>query len=231
MVYNFVNGKLIIAKMYDEFNIKSRDWESRAPRWIADAMKYLNINLAWEEITEDIDFTDYTFKLPCNIRMLRGIVVNNIKLDRVTTVSHKLTNKEIDQRTTNLKYYTLNNGMIELEQKEGTASVVYRKAPVEWDDKLGMWIPMIPDIPDVHENIAWYVLKIILARGYEHPIYSLTTNRPENNPDYMWRTTMKKARRSSNRMDNEQRRIMAETLINFLSNPHGDIQELFNIRR
>lgn len=231
MTYNFVNGKLIIAKMYDEFGIKSRDWESRAPKWIADAMKYLKIYYSYEEVTEEISFTNYSFKLPCDIRVLRGIVLNNIKLNRVTTVSHKLTNKTLDQVTNELNNYSLDSGTVHLEQKEGTAYVIYRKVPVTWDDILGMWIPDVPDIPEVQENVAWYVLRIILARGYKHPIYSLTTNRVELNPDYMWRSTIKKAKSSAKTMDNEQRRIMAERLSTFLANPHGDIQELFNIRR
>ena len=231
MTYNFINGRFIIAKIYDEFNIKSNDWESRAPRWIMDALQYLNIKVIFEEVVEEIEFDNYTFNLPVNVRLLRGIVLNNTKLNRVNTVSHKITNSKVDQYTNNLRNYSIDNGKVHLEQKSGKAIVVYARIPLDWDDELGMWIPRVPDVVEVQENITWYVLKLILARGYIHPIYSLTSNRAELNPDYNWKATRKAARLAAGSMDVEARASMAEVLSRFLNNPHADIDELFNTRR
>jgi len=230
MVYNYINGKIIIAKMYDEFNIKSRDWENRAPTWIANAMKHLHIHTGYEEVAEAIPFDNYKLKLPCNVRMLRGIVIDNIKQSRTTSVGFKLTNTNardfINER--NLNQYSISNGYIYLEKESGIARIVYRKLPVEWDDVLGVWIPMIPDIPEVIDNIGWYVLRIILARGYNHPVYKLTTNTRHANPDLMWKHTQKGARIRAQSLDNEGRRIMAETMSTFISNPNADMEELFS---
>ncbi len=230
MVYNFVNGKLIIAKMYDEFNIKSRDWENRAPAWIADAMRYLSIHTAYEEVAEAIPFDNYKFKLPCNVRMLRGIVIDNIKQSRTTEVGFRLTNEDIDNfiNPKNLNHYSMSNGYIHLEKESGIARIIYRRLALEWDDALGIWIPMVPDIPEVIENIAWYVLRIILARGYDHPVYKLTTNTRHANPDLMWQHTKKAARIRAQSLDNEGRRIMARTMSQFISNPNADIEEMFS---
>lgn len=226
MIYNLINGKIIIAKMYDEFNIKSRDWETRSPKWIADAMKYLNIRNSWKEVVEEIEFTDYGFDLPCNTKVLRGIVINNVRLTKSTVVGHQLTNQTIGQHTNENYFYNINAGRVELEIPSGTAKIVYWKLPVEWDDILGMWIPMIPDIPEVMENIAWYVLKIIIARGYVHPVYSLTTNSELNNPHLMWERTKRRAKNRANAMDVDTRAIMAETLSSFLVDPKSDINDL-----
>ena len=230
MVYNYINGKVIIAKMYDEFNIKSRDWENRAPVWIADAMKYLHIHTAYEEVAEAIPFDNYKFKLPCNVRMLRGILIDDIKQSRTTEVAFRVTNTDISNfiNEHNLNHYTISNGYIHLEKKSGVAKVIYRRLPLEWDDTLGVWIPMIPDIPEVMENIAWYVLRIILARGYNHPVYKLTTNTRHANPDLMWKHTKKAARIRAQSLDNEGRRIMAETMSKFISNPNADMEEMFS---
>lgn len=230
MVYNYVSGKIIIAKMYDEFNIKSRDWENRAPAWIADAMKQLHIHTAYEEVAESIPFDNYKFKLPCNVRMLRGIVINNKKIDRTTSVPFKLINEDVGYyiNEENLNNYSISNGWIYLEKKEGIAKIVYRRLPLEWDDILGMWIPMIPDIPEVIDNIGWYVLRIILARGYQHPVYKLTTNTSHANPYMMWQFTKKGARIRAQSLDSEGRRIMADTMSKFISNPNAEMDELFD---
>lgn len=226
MIYNFVSGKLIIAKMYDEFNIKSRDWELRSPKWIADAMKYLNIRTSFKEVVVEVEFDNYEIELPCNIRALRGIVINGKRLHKSTVVGHQITNQEVGFYSQDTRYYNLSDGKAIVEYKSGTAKVVYWALPVEWDDVLSMWIPKVPDIPEVQENIAWYVLKIILARGYVHPIYSLTTGGELNNPALMWERTKRRAKNRANAMDADTRSIMAETLSNFLVNPQSDIDDL-----
>ena len=230
MVYNYVNGKLIMAKMYDEFNIKSRDWENRAPKWIADAMAQLHISVYYEEVAEAIPFNDYKFKLPCDIKLLRGIVVDGKKLSRTNEVAFRVTNTDINNYVNEayLNKYSISAGYIHLEKESGVAKIIYRRMPIEWDDILGMWIPMIPDIPEVIDNIAWYVLRIILARGYNHPVYKLTTNTRHANPDLMWRHTKKAARIRAQSLDNEGRRLMAETLSTFISNPNADMESLFS---
>lgn len=226
MVYNYVNGKIIIGKLYDEFNIQSSDWELRTPNWINDALKDIGARKAMKVRVNSIKFNDYSFKLPCSTRVLQGIIINNRKLDRVNELAFKLTNKNINNKSNYV--YLLNGDEVELEFKEGTAHVVYMDLPVEWDDDLGMWIPLIPNVPRVIEAVTYYVLKIILARGYIHPLYSLTTNNPELNPALLWRDTRKKARISANRMDNEDRRNMSDVLTNFLNNPRADSKELFS---
>ncbi len=231
MIYNLVSGKVVMAKIYDEFAVKSRDWENRAPVWIASALKQLNINLSWEEVADTIEFDNYSFNLPCDVRMLRGILINGTKLDRTTTITHLINNKEIENYAIDPKYYSLNAGKIHVELKSGTAEIVYRKLPLEWDDVLGIWIPMIPDVEAVIEHITWYVFKIILARGYAHPIYSLTTNNELLNPEVRWIRTKKAAKLAAKSMDSEARRIMADRLSSFISDPDADVNSLFSSHR
>lgn len=226
MIYNYVNGKIIIAKMYDEFNIKSRDWENRSPKWIADAMNHLNIFVGWEEVADTIPIKDFRFELPKNLKVLRGILINGKKANRVTSIAHITNNKSLEGRTLHTFDYSISGNTVNVEIKEGIATVIYRTMPLDWDDVLGMFIPKIPDLPLVIDNIGWYILKIILARGYNHPVYSLSTNNLSVNPDYLWRTSLHKAKLSAKRMDNEDRRILSETITRFLTNPNSDSDEL-----
>lgn len=227
MVYNFVNGNIIIAKIHDELNVKSRDWENRVPKWITDCLKALNINPSFEEAVVDLDIINNKVKLPFDIRVLRGVIVDGHPIERVTTVYDKPENdKYALSNVTAL--YTINDGHIVLNKKEGKVRLIYWKLPLEWDDTLGMWIPMIPDEEAVIEHITWYVFKIILARGYIHPVYSLSSRDEDTNPNRLWRNTKRAARLAAASMDNEGRRIMAETLSKFMTNPKANIQELFS---
>jgi len=227
MIYNFVSGKHIIGKIYDEFNIKTRDWENRAPEWIANGLKHLNINLSWKEEVEKIKFDNYTINLPCNLRVLRSIVIDNTKLNRTTTSGHKMFNEIIGEHSRDLRFYSIDDGKVTVEIKSGEATVVYWKVPLDWDDVLGMWIPRVPDVPDVIDNIAWYILRIILARGYQHSVYNLNSPNELTNPHLQWSRGRKRARMAAKSMDSEQRKIMAETLSKFVANPHADVEELF----
>lgn len=226
MNYNFINGKFIIAKLYDEFNIKSSDWESRAPRWIADALSNLKVFKSMKQVNKPIPIIDNIFKLPCNVKVLRSISVDGIKLDRVLNPTYTTTNRLV---TNPSNTYFISGDEIHVEYKTGIAVVTFMELPVEWDDEFNMWIPLVPNTFQVIDNVTWYVLKLILARGYIHPLYSLTTNNPLLNPSLLWRDTVKGARLSINSMDSEERKIMSNVLSNFLTNPRADSQELFSI--
>lgn len=229
MVTDYLNGKLIISNIHDEFNIVSRDWESRAPRWIYDALQNLKISLQAGNITKAIDFTNYQFELPCRMEVLRDIFINEIKLEYTGTTGHELIRKKLkDEGITDLRYYSVTNGIVTLEIEKGTANVVYTNLPLDWDDELGMWIPKIPNVPEVIENIKWYVLKIILARGYKHPVYSLVSQNPYNNPDIRWQQTIGKAKRAARAISKEQRANMADIMSEFIADPNTSINDLIS---
>lgn len=227
MITNYVKAKLIIASIYDEFNIQSRDWEARAAKWIADNLKHLEISLQYGSKTTPIEFTNYEFELPCDIRVLREIIVNNIKLDYTTVTGFELARKGVkEEGITDLRYYTIDNGIVKLEMEKGTAHVVYTNIPLDWDERHSMYFPRVPDVQAVIDNTKWYIMKHILARGYKHPVYSLTSNSAYNNPDIRWVQTTKEARFRARSMTKQQRRIMAETLSEFINDRNPDINTL-----
>ena len=229
MVTNYLKARLIIASMYDEFNIISRDWEARAPKWIADNLNNLHISLQYGTKTLPIKFTNYEFELPCDIKVLRDIILNDIKLDYTSTTGFDLSRKEVsDNNITDLRYYTIEGNKVKLEVESGTANVVYTVLPMDWDEELGKYLPRVPDVPEVVDNTKWYILRHILARGYKHPVYSLRSNSPYNNPDIRWQQTKKEARFRAREMSKEQRRIMADTMSTFISNSNPDIDILLN---
>lgn len=229
MINDSVNGKLIIASIYDEFNIISRDWESRSPRWILDALKGLNISLEYGYKTETVKIENYKFKLPCRSELVRGIFVNGKPLNLTRTIGHLLTYDQLELKNIQDKrFYTISEKRITTEIESGEAIVVYASIPLDWDETTNMYIPRVPDIQEVIENVKWYILKIILARGYKHPVYSLTTNNPLNNPHLRWEQTKRPARLAARRMTKEQRMQMAEVLSEFTSDPHTYVNDLIN---
>jgi hypothetical protein len=219
MVYNFVSGKIIVAEIYDNFAVKSRDWETRAPRWIASGLALMDISKGWEESVEEVSFTDYKFKLPNHVKALKGILVDDIPMENI--VASPISSSDVERRS-EYTYY-INNGWAHLSEEEGVATIIYMKPPIEIDEESGLHYPLIPEVEEVKIALRWYVLMQILSRGYIHPIFSLNSNNGETNPTYKWNEHRRRAKYFADRMDNPQRHRMAKLLSEFLSNPNDTI--------
>lgn len=64
-----------------------------------------------------------------------------------------------------LHYYNLQPGAIETTFDFGEITLIYTGAT---SDELGM--PLIPNIYEFKEALAWYIVSRILLSGYEHPV-------------------------------------------------------------
>lgn len=223
MVYNYISSKVVIGTVYEDFNILSNDWENRAPKWILNALGFYNVEYSLENTFEPIKFTNYKFKLPCNTSLLRAIIINSRLLERVSNSSFLISRHQMPDPNV----YQINIGNVELGIESGEAIVIYNKPPFEWDDVLNVYFPLIPHTSQVIENLSWYVLMRILARGYVHPVYSLATQNPLVNPDIRWRDTLKSAKNSINRMDATERASLSEILTRFIADPLSLERDLF----
>jgi hypothetical protein len=64
-------------------------------------------------------------------------------------------------------YYQVNPGYIITSFESGTIRVHYQRVPT---DKEGY--PMVPDNAIFKNACAWYILHMILAGGYQHPVFN-----------------------------------------------------------
>lgn len=82
MVYNFIEGQVVLAHIDDRFNIQNSEWVARAPKWILDSLGEFNSILVLQIKKETKTVSSHRIQLPCNIKLLGGIVKDGIRLTR-----------------------------------------------------------------------------------------------------------------------------------------------------
>ena len=73
----YVNSAELIREIYDDYNITSDDFVSRAPAWIYNALDELNFIQAYIEKTTEIPIEHYRGKLPDDFQGLISIAIDN----------------------------------------------------------------------------------------------------------------------------------------------------------
>lgn len=99
--------------------------------------------------------------------------------DRIAELTQQITNYSIpyavsQSSRTYFEYYNLNPGVIETSFESGIINLTYTGAV---SDDNGM--PLIPDVYEFKEALAWYIVSRILLRGYEHPVIKWETANTE----------------------------------------------------
>lgn len=91
-------------------------------------------------------------------------------LEEIVTVTKQISNYTIPYAVSGynnhgLHYYNLQPGAIETTFDFGEITLIYTGAT---SDERGM--PLLPDIYEFKEAIAWYIMSRMLLSGYEHPV-------------------------------------------------------------
>lgn len=91
--------------------------------------------------------------------------------DRIAELTSQVANYSIPyavSRTSRrmFEYYNLNPGVIETSFEHGTIHLTYTGAV---SDENGL--PLIPDVYEFKEALAWNIMMKLLAGGYEHPVF------------------------------------------------------------
>jgi hypothetical protein len=228
MVYNLISGRIIIQEVYDFFNPQSHDWVARCPRWIYKGLREINSNafLVSAEPME-VEIHNYKFELPDDLANLRGIVINHIKQDRITTVSGtKAINHNLEHELFS-DYYTLHGDYVTCEKEHGVAKIYYEKYPNYYDKDLQQMCPIIRNNENLISALKWYIMIRMQSRGYVHGVYQLGARNQRYDPSILWMEERKIAKMSINRLDNEGRRMLADLMTTFLVNPYQDSEEFF----
>ncbi len=161
---------------------------------------------------------DNTFNINNSLSRDEAVIPNNINTD--TFWKHHKQPYFIER---NIVYNKYNFGYYKLW---------YKTIPTEFNDKLQTYIPSIPDIEEVIDNIKWYVFKNMLSRGYKHPIYNLGNRDIEYDPNKKHQITIKGARLALSEMDINDRNELANNSMSFFnlqSYKTGQVENLFEL--
>lgn len=109
--------------------------------------------------------------------------------------------------------FSIRNGWIHTDVKEGTCEILAGSIPYEYNTELDILFPIIPDDENLINAIIQYSLKNMLMRGYKHSILSLEKNNEFVNPAIAYETFKRKARNSCNSLSVSAKNKLSEMLI------------------
>lgn len=165
--YGLQSVQYIRARVSNNFNIDFSDWKVRAIEWIGEFIGLLQLPIELQDHFEAVAYTDNQFKLPCDVKLLRGIKIGNYRIViNTTSVNHKwLVNESANLELS----YSINPGgyVYVPDIESGTAYVHYKRVPL--DDN---GYPMVIDNEDVLEAATWFILLRMLGTGYIHPVFN-----------------------------------------------------------
>jgi len=119
--------------------------------------------------------------------------------------------------TEETKYtYTLNNGWLHLDIEEGNLTLAYASMPIDLDVDTKLYYPLIPDIEPLKEALRWYIMRLLLYRGYIHPMFNLKDNNPYTNPGMAYDKIKYVARAKCNTMNLDRRKNLANVMNEFV---------------
>lgn len=221
----YVNSAELIREIYDDYNISSDDFVSRAPAWIYNALDELNFIQAYVEKTTELNVENYRVKLPDDFQGLIDIIIDDKKIqlrsphDNNYETKYKETdenNKSFSSTThnkNNAEYY-VSNGWIHTNIESTTIHLKYKAIPSELDENLNMVFPLIYNEGMLRRYIKLYIIRQILIRGYKHPVLNLTSNNPVINPGIELMNIRSSVRIACNKFNKDRRMNIARILTN-----------------
>jgi len=218
-ITKLISAREIYRRMYDEFNIKSSDFEIRAIEWIGIALRKINIQVALCQKHQDLQIINFRAKLPCDLQQLTGIEINGLKLDLPVRFRTNATDNIILHKGTDGAIYELSPaGYIFSPSPTGVLRVHYKSLPTEFDDEVQLELPLIPDDENVIDAVKWYVFYKWLGRGETHPVYSLKAREEHLNPYRMWIKYKLKAKNVNMKLNKDERELHSKIWKSFTYN-------------
>lgn len=78
MIHKFINSKILIAKVYDEYNIQSDDFTSRLPNWTYNVLRQIKVKQVYVIKNIQIEYDNNKIYIPQYIDKVYGIKINGV---------------------------------------------------------------------------------------------------------------------------------------------------------
>lgn len=166
-IYKTCSIEKIIAQIYRDFKPSNSGWIDDAAEWIADAIQIMKVGQSFIEQHKIINVVDYRFKLPCDIEVLLGVEYNGKRLQKSGGINHKNSKcSGLDNLLIAVdESYSLNPNYGHTTFKEGCVTVYFKGLEVDCNG-----LPTIIDDAVYRQAITWYVMAMMLLRGFKHQV-------------------------------------------------------------
>lgn len=196
--------------------------------YTVDVLKLINIPRSYIEKSKCLPVIDYKAKLPndnLNVKSVDYISRGgNIPMVIATDSLHNHLDK-IGDRNSSMYTYSINNGMIKLNQKNGEVFVVYDSIKC---DENG--IPMIPDNINVEKAIENYIkVQVFTMLADLNKISFNSVDRAEQ--DYSWYIGKAQTAFQGFINDDDLESYLRDIKKLFLINKSHDTRHMYNVQR
>lgn len=220
MVYNWIDGSIIIADVIDRFNIETTDWIPRIGYWIENGLADLKLLPTSPTQCKVVSAKDFMVELPIPLKSITAIKVEDTRIESSEQIVKGGTNDS-------LFYSNVGRGYIRLETdneyfRDVDVTIYYKGFKTIFNKDIHIEIPEIPDKAIIIEALSYYVFKNILSRGYIHPVYNLSGGDPFLNVNIIYRGQngkgglRKKAMIEAKTMNEDTREYVSKRLRTFL---------------
>jgi hypothetical protein len=174
-IYKTCSVEKIIAQVYREFKPANSGWVDDAAEWIGDAIGIMKVYQSFSNLCKDINVVDYRAKLPCDIELLLGVQYGRTRLTQNGGIKNpsnkfKCSCEDINKCScfnsmvcNEEESYTLNPNYINTSFKTGKLLIYYKGIEVDCNG-----LPFIIDDAVYRQAIVWYIMSMMLLRGFKH---------------------------------------------------------------
>ncbi len=216
MILNTINSKVIIARVFDRFNIDYSGFIVRVPNWIHSAMRQLDLQLPLNPEIVIGTVSEYKCNIPPHTKRLYGVSYNGLRIPRIGSINENVRD-DMPKLVHDINKYELGPGYIITTFETGEVKFYIDSLPVEWDPIANIYFPLVPDNEELLLALDWFIIKSLLERGHSVGAFSLKENNEYLNPGLAWDLQKKKARNSITSFDGEERQQISNMLTTFLS--------------
>jgi len=217
MNYKKINSKIIIANLFDDYNIDYGGFIQLIPSWIYRALREIRVTSNLIPSIELGTVVGYKCAIPTTTQELIAVSYNGLRLPRIDVINESVPDDMANLTHPIEKYQLDDNGNIITTFETGSIKFYIKSYPSELDTTTGLYFPLIADDEELINAISNYVLSKILGRGHTITGLSLRENNPFTNPRLAWEQSKPKARNSLMTIDDDDRHIMSILTRNFIA--------------
>jgi hypothetical protein len=215
MVYTYISSRVCIARVFDRYNIDYSGFIPRVPNWIYNAMSQLELPITLHNKTVVSQVVDYKCIVPPETKIINGISYENKRLYRIGGINEK------DATTMGLlihanEKYELSNGYIITTFETGEVTFYIQTLPVEFDSKLNLYFPLLPNNETLLNALDSFILMRLLERGHKVNDFNLKEGNPFMNPALTWNNSKQAVKNSITALDHDSRHEISMMLRSFI---------------
>lgn len=181
MIYRTTSAGDVIAKIHRDFGntITLGDWQQDALEWMGEALEFIGAGIQLEKKSDVLEIVSYKSILPSDLIQLIEVfyapgadveadVPNADKyvLNRSASSAHQGIHTDVrdEEPFVHGESYQLNPDYIHTTFETGFIGVTYLGLPIDANG-----YPLVPDNVSYKQALTWYVIRMLMLRGWKHP--------------------------------------------------------------